>query len=412
MIANMTTTILFLSASCLSILVVQSFWAVAANVVQNRRRARTYRADQSQLSIELASRLRRTYFDLSLSRRKVEWREVFVAKVAQESQDVRSYYLIDVQNEPLPGSQPGQHILVERPAIQDLPKDFRCYSLSDDSAEGYWRISVKKNSTYPGSVSRWLHEEVQVGDRIRVRGPSGAFYLRTDHHRALVLASAGIGITPMIPMLIEAIRRGVTRIQVYAQFRDVGHMPFADTLLELADKHKQVGLQIWISRFPKGVSPAKTNLFQEGKFQSHHLLQNLESLSDADFYLCGPEQWQAQITDDLLKAGVSRSAVAYELFQQAEKPSLVPTETPARNVHFKVTGTVARFEGSHPSLLGCADKNQVVMESGCRTGACGSCVVRLLNGKVRYTREPQYQVKQNEILPCVCVPESDLIVEA
>jgi len=410
-IATVTTAIIAIASACFLTLGVKSWRAIMVNMTQNQKRAIAIRAEQNQLSIELAGKLRRTYFDLSMSRRKVDWREVFVAKVERESEDVVSFYLIDVQHEPLPGAQPGQHILVERPADGNLPKAFRCYSLSDDCAEGYWRISVKKNSVQPSSVSRWLHEEIKIGDRLRVRGPSGAFYLRTDRKRSLVLASAGIGITPLIPMLIEALRRGVTNIQFFAQFRDVGHMPFVDSLLDVANKHSQIDLNIWISRFPKGVGKSQDTPFSEGKFSSTQLLPNREAVSSTDFYLCGPQEWQTQLTNDLVNSGVPRSAVAYELFQQSEQKLSPVAETKPRNVHFKVTGTVAPFERSHPSLLSCADKNQVVMESGCRTGACGSCVVRLLNGKVRYTREPQFPIKSNEILPCVCVPESDLVLE-
>lgn len=412
MIALATTIVIALASVCLFVLIARSCWAISINLTQNRMRSMALRSEQGQLSVELSGKLRRTYFDLSMSRRKVDWREVFVAKIEKESQDVRSYYFIDVDHEPLPCSQPGQHILVERPALPNIPKAFRCYSLSDDCAEGYWRISVKKNSEYPASVSRWLHDDVKVGDRIRVRGPSGAFYLRTDPSRVLVLASAGIGITPMLPMLIEALRRGFNQVQVFVQFRDVGHMPFVDSLLDIASKYPQVSMNIWVSRFPKGVGKSTGSPFHEGKFHALSLIENLESFSDADFYLCGPEEWQTRLTEDLVNTGVPRSSVAYELFQQAEKSTPPAQEVAPRNVHFKVTGTTAQFEKSYPSLLGCADKNQVMLESGCRTGACGSCVVRLLTGQVRYTREAQFPTKPNEILPCVCVPESDLVVEA
>jgi ferredoxin-NADP reductase len=411
-IATATTILIVVASVLCGVLFMRALWAIRISLTQNRTQSIAMRSEQGQLSIELAGKLRRTYFDLSMSRRKVEWREVFVAKVEQESEDVRSFYLIDVDHEPLPGSQPGQHILLERPAMSDVAKAFRCYSLSDDCAEGYWRISVKKNSEYPASVSRWLHDEVKVGDRIRVRGPSGAFYLRTGQSRALVLASAGIGITPMLPMLIEALRRGFKDILVFAQYRDVGHMPFVDSLLDIASKYPQVSMNIWISRFPKGAGKPTDSPFHEGKFQAGNLVENLKSKPETDFYLCGPEEWQTRLTNDLVDQGVPRASVAYELFQQSEK-SLEPVpEIKPRNIHFKVTGAVAQFKKSHPSLLGCAETNQVMMESGCRTGACGSCVVRLLDGKVRYTREPQFPTKPNEILPCVCVPESDLVVEA
>jgi oxepin-CoA hydrolase/3-oxo-5,6-dehydrosuberyl-CoA semialdehyde dehydrogenase len=57
-------------------------------------------------------------------------------------------------------------LLIERPKAKGEPADFRCYTLSNECQDGYWRISVKKNSDAPASVSRWLHEELVVGDTV------------------------------------------------------------------------------------------------------------------------------------------------------------------------------------------------------------------------------------------------------
>jgi uncharacterized protein len=390
----------------------RAVWVLVLDACQNARRLHEQQDQQDAHSIEIASKLRQTKTNLSMSRRVVVWREVLVAKIVQESKDVRSYYLIDVDHEPLPCSQPGQHILVERPPIQEVSKEFRCYSLSDDCSAGYWRISVKKNSNHRQSVSRWFHEDIQIGDRLRVRGPSGAFYLRSELNRSIVFASAGIGLTPMLPMLIEATRRNTSSIRMFVQYRDVDHMPFADSLLSIAKKHPQVQLQIWISRFPSGVRSGVESQIFEGKFQSNQLLKSSETKTNTDFYLCGPEAWQTRLTSDLVDGGVARNQIEYELFQQTESLPVAKPDGTFPKILFKQSGAVATFEETHPSVLGCASKNQVEMESGCRTGACGSCVVKLLQGSVRYTRQPQFPIKANEILPCVCVPESDLVVDA
>jgi uncharacterized protein len=397
------------AAICLVGIFSSAAWSLFFDFVQNRKRIHKLQDEQNKRAIELSGKLRRTRFDLSLSRRQVDWREVLVARVDKESADVNSYYLIDPKDVPLPCSQPGQHILLERPAIKGLEKDFRCYSLSDDCLAGYWRISVKKNSNYPGSVSRWLHEEVSVGEILRVRGPSGAFFLRPEPNRSVVLASAGVGITPMLPMILESIRRGIETIQIFAQFRDVAHMPFAESLLNLAEQYPKLNMNIWVSHLPKRVNNTGTSPFYEGKFQASHLIKSVGNRDMADFYLCGPEAWQSSLTSELVEAGIAKDHISFELFQEKERK---PVNIVPRSVHFKSTGTVAQFENSFSSLLGCASKNQVALDSGCRTGACGSCAVRLLQGRVRYTRTPQYPIKQNEILPCVCIPETDLVIDA
>ena len=396
----------------LVVVLLKAGYGISSDILQNRSTNKRQLAAENAASQELSSRLKQTYIDLSLSRRQIRWREVMVAKVIMESEDVRSFYLVDQEFEPLPSALPGQHVLVERPKQADSEGGFRCYSLSDDCTTGHWRISVKRNSEKPQSVSRWLHEEIVVGDILKVRGPSGSFYLQPTANRNVVCVSAGIGITPMLPMLMESIRRPCGAIYCFAQFRDVAHMPFADSLLSLAAKFQQVSMNIWISRLPEGVRKSTQGMFFEGKFQARNLLCHTGALDHSDYYLCGPEEWQDRIRTELIESGVPSKSVRYELFHQTEKPPTSTTDPVQHNVLFRQSGANARFESSHCSLLVCAGKNKVSLESGCRTGACGSCAVKLLCGKVRYTREPQFDMQSNEILPCVCVPESDLEVDA
>jgi ferredoxin len=218
----------------------------------------------------------------------------------------------------------------------------------------------------------------------------------------------------MIPMLLEALRKPCRSIHCFMQFRDVAHMPFIDTLTSIAAQYPQVKMQIWISRFPKGVRRSEDSLFREGKFQSADLRAHDGALDSSEYFLCGPEEWQERICADLTEAGVRSDFVHYELFQQSEKPAQASSSASSTThiIHFKQSGAMARFEPGHVSVLTCAGQNNVSLESGCRTGACGSCAVKLLGGKVRYTRAPQFQTQTSEILPCVCVPETDLEVDA
>lgn len=396
----------------LIVVLLRAGYGISSDILQNRSTNKRHLAAEHTATQALSVRLKQTYIDLSLSRRQIRWREVMVAKVVKESEDVRSFYLVDQEYEPLPAALPGQHLLMERPKQADSEGGFRCYSLSDDCTNGHWRISVKRNSENPQSVSRWLHDEIAVGNILKVRGPTGSFYLQPAANRNVVCVSAGIGITPMLPMLMESIRRPYGAIHCFAQFRDVAHMPFADSLLTLAAKFRQVSMNIWISRFPKGVRRSTHGMFFEGKFQASNLLSHTGAMDHSDYYLCGPEEWQHRIRTELIDSGVPSQSIRYELFHQTEKPPASTTDSVQHNVLFKQSGANAKFESSHSSLLVCAGKNKVSLESGCRTGACGSCAIKLLRGKVRYTREPQFDMQSNEILPCVCVPESDLEVDA
>ncbi len=48
------------------------------------------------------------------------------------------------------------------------------------------------------------------------------------------------------------------------------------------------------------------------------------------------------------------------------------------------------------------------VEYQCRSGYCGACRVRMLDGEVDYVELPLAFIAADEILPCCCVPKSDL----
>lgn len=53
---------------------------------------------------------------------------------------------------------------------------------------------------------------------------------------------------------------------------------------------------------------------------------------------------------------------------------------------------------------------------GCRDGACGACIATLIEGEISYEgREPlglsEAEREQGKILPCLAVPQSDLVIE-
>lgn len=48
------------------------------------------------------------------------------------------------------------------------------------------------------------------------------------------------------------------------------------------------------------------------------------------------------------------------------------------------------------------------VEYQCRSGYCGACRVRMLDGQVDYVELPLAFIAADEILPCCCVPKTDL----
>ena len=60
------------------------------------------------------------------------------------------------------------------------------------------------------------------------------------------------------------------------------------------------------------------------------------------------------------------------------------------------------------SLLEALEYHGIAGEYQCRSGYCGSCRCRMTEGKVSYHQQALALINDGEILPCCCVPESDI----
>jgi len=67
---------------------------------------------------------------------------------------------------------------------------------------------------------------------------------------------------------------------------------------------------------------------------------------------------------------------------------------------------------SHRNLLECLESAKVEVHYHCRDGFCGACRVALKSGEINYPQgEPLAFVGDGEILPCCCIPTTDLSIE-
>lgn len=124
-----------------------------------------------------------------------------------------SFYLQPVDGQPLPDFRPGQFLTFVLQLKDDTRQGerrsvTRCYSLSDAPAPDHYRVSIKRvpppagrPELAPGLSSNHFHDQVQVGDVLQVKAPSGHFYIDPDPSVPAVLVAGGIGITPMMSML-------------------------------------------------------------------------------------------------------------------------------------------------------------------------------------------------------------------
>lgn len=369
----------------------------------------------------------------------VTWRVMEVVQVVDESVDCRSYYLMDVYRQDLPMFQPGQHVLV-RPAMAGANQTTRCYSLSSSPDSRCWRITVKRKPLQDAAeatsdqlsrqttqrslaklraslgqstgLSSWLHSSVAVGDCLLVGGPGGHFFLKDDHHRPLVLLAAGVGITPLASMLLWS--QGVSParpIRMLYQVQDLSRWPLGQALHRSLD---QLADGRVISFFSRGADSDLTLLRKRlpgdlrlGKFHAMDAVDAAVGL-DCDYFLCGPDAWMASLRDGLRKAGVAAGRVHWESFGSSALTtpvSAVEMKQPLA-VQFERSGLQAEWSDPQQSLWELARQHHVDIPSGCLSGVCGACRVKVLQGQVAHDRPVAIDLPEDECLPCIARPKT------
>ncbi|HID9467545.1 MULTISPECIES: class I ribonucleotide reductase maintenance protein YfaE [Serratia] len=80
-------------------------------------------------------------------------------------------------------------------------------------------------------------------------------------------------------------------------------------------------------------------------------------------------------------------------------------------VTLRTTGTQLACAKSENCLLDVLELHDVEVEYQCRSGYCGACRLKLVKGEVTYRQQPLAFINQGEILPCCCMPLTDIELE-
>ncbi|MBK9574446.1 MAG: 2Fe-2S iron-sulfur cluster binding domain-containing protein [Rhodoferax sp.] len=360
------------------------------------------------------------------------WREFRVMR--REYEDALhsqcSFYLAPLDGAPLPPFKPGQFLTFSLEVADSSSPGgrraiTRCYSLSERPDPTGYRITVKRVNAPPdrpelpaGLSSNHLHDQVQPGQVLKVKAPSGHFHIDAAPDVPVVLIGGGIGITPMASMLRWCLAEQPSRtVHLYYGVRHSGEQAFKLQLEELARVHPNFHLNVVYSR--PGSSDVVGRDYQHQGHVDVELLRRTLPHGRHHFYVCGPAPMMESIVAGLAQWDVPRQDIHFEAFGPAtvRSDAALPAEpgsraTVAFEVRFQRAGRTLVWDGQDANLLELAERHAVEVESGCRSGSCGSCEVKLLSGSVHYAQDPDHDVAPGCCLLCVGKPGSALVLEA
>jgi ferredoxin-NADP reductase/MOSC domain-containing protein YiiM len=348
------------------------------------------------------------------------FRRVRVAAKTRESEDVISLTLAPEDALALAAPVPGQFVVLRlQPGAGAAPL-MRSYSLSGAPGMARYRVSIKCEEG--GAAGTYLDRRTRVGDTLEISAPRGSFALSAGEC-PVVLASAGIGVTPVLALLHALAAASSTR-EIWWLYgaRNGKHHPFAQevrTLLRLLPWSRSC---VWYSK-----ASAADRLGTDFDAQGHMEVKHFDALGvprEADFYLCGPTAFMHSLTTDLTGRGVSRARIHTEVFGSGESgtPGIVahhdrPVHAPAGPagtgplVSFARSKLAIPWDPQYRTLLELAEACDVPVRWSCRTGVCHRCESGLVAGAVDYQPDPLESPASGNVLICCSQPRGDVVID-
>ncbi len=274
----------------------------------------------------------------------------------------------------LPTAQPGAHIDVQ------LPNGLiRQYSLTNRSGDQErYVIGVKLEPESTGG-STCLHETVREGDVLAISAPRNNFPLRRSATRTILIAG-GIGLTPLLAMA-ETLHAAGQPFEFHCFARSQAHLPFASRL-------EAMGASVTTHL---GLDPSQTARAIEQALGRHE--------PAAHVYLCGPAPMLDAAQQIAADSDWPEDAVHFEYFANTNEVD--------RSSSFEISlarSSLTLSVGPGETILDVLRSNGVPLDASCQQGACGTCVVELLDGEPQHQDvhlKPSERAAGDRIITCV-----------
>ncbi len=229
-----------------------------------------------------------------------------IARKVKESEEITSFHLQAEDGGPLMEFLPGQYIGL-RLEINGK-EERRNYSLSAAGNGREYRISVKREPG--GVVSNALHD-MPEGAIVELFAPAGEFTLAPGN-KPLVLISGGVGITPTLAMLEQALATSRPVHFIHCA-RNAGVHAFRRAVDALAERHTQLQ-RFYCYEEHDGSADAPDAI---GRLTEQQLADWLPQSRDVDAYFLGPKPFMAAVRRQLKAIGVPEQQTRYEFFGPA-----------------------------------------------------------------------------------------------
>ena len=199
---------------------------------------------------------------------------------------------------------PGQYLDI-------LLEDGRRRSFSIGNAPNSETLELHLRIAPGGRFAKWVQEEMPEKAILRLEAPLGAFYIREDSQRPIIIMAGGTGFSPAKAMLEELLPKHSARSV---------HLFWGGRAQD--DLYMDAEVRAWLAQYPQlRYTPVLTEPDAgwngETGFVHEAVLRAYPKLSGQEMYLCGPPVMVQAGKRAFLAAGLDADHLFYDSFDYA-----------------------------------------------------------------------------------------------
>lgn len=315
-----------------------------------------------------------------------------------ECRDVRTFWFAAASGSGF-AFEPGQFVTIELP----LPTGpvWRSFTIASPPTRPQL-IALTVKAQQDGKATRWLHDRMRPGVRLRAQPPAGRFSLAEPPATPLLLASAGSGATPMAAM---ARWLHDLRLRVPVHYLHVGRsredLLFRDEIETIAEDLGGWRCD-WLARD------------RTGRLDGAALAALVPDLAARSIYCCGPLPFMTMVRETALACGGAAERYHEEAFGGCELPLPDGPEAEIQaSVRFEPSGAETVLLPGE-TLLAAGLRLGLSIPNACRQGICGSCRIRKRSGDIEMRDQgglDQEEIAAGDILACCSHARGPIVLE-